>query len=398
MRRLSRLTVPDPDPAARAETDYPRGVIAVHHLCVYGGPYAGSFVPMLAGTARENDRRGNDTTVWLPASVHDREWVAELSRTVRLRWLPEGDDVGLRQVAATLRAGLAAEDRPTILHTHFSGYDAASLLVGAPRRRTAIVWHEHGRPAADAGARVRALVKYGVLARSVARILCVSAEITEDLRVRHAPARALTTFPNAVDLARFAPADPAARAQARASLGIAPDARVVLHFSWDWERKGGDLVLAAAPLLADPNIIWITVPGPPESAAGPALEESGRLRALSARGDVRELYAASDVLLSCSRSEGMPYAMLEALACGLPVVASDLPGHRPALEELPGGFICQLSPEAIGATVGAALGLEPAARERHARAARERISLEYSLDDWARRLGDLYDAALGLTT
>jgi glycosyltransferase involved in cell wall biosynthesis len=350
---------------------------------------------MLAGTARENARRGNATTVWLRAGTRDREWVPELAEAVRLRWLPDdiGDGKDLRHVVATLRAALPNSSQPTVLHTHFSDFDLASLLVGSARRQTAIVWHEHGRPSDRPAARARSLVKYGALARPVNRILCVSSEIAQDVRARRAPERAVLTFPNAIDLDRFVTIDPQARSDARSALGIDAGTRVVLHFSWDWERKGGDLLLAAARILNRPDLCWITVPGPPGAEPHQGLEGLSGIRALPSRGDVRMLYASADVFLSCSRSEGMPYAMLEALARGLPVVASDLPGHHPALRGLPAGYITALDPVVIAAAISRAIDLSPEDLKRHAELARARVRSEYSLADWATRLADIYDAS-----
>ena len=50
------------------------------------------------------------------------------------------------------------------------------------------------------------------------------------------------------------------------------------------------------------------------------------------RQSVHELYAAADVFVSASRSEGMPYAIAEALAAGLPVITSSIPGIEPYLD------------------------------------------------------------------
>lgn len=373
-------------------------MISVHHLAAYGGPYAGSFVPMLAGTAREAARRGHPTTVWLRAGSHDREWVPELAEVATLRWLPDaGAHRDVRRVAATLRSALAANDGPAILHTHFAEFDLAAVLAGAARRRTAVFWHEHGRPPSRALDRARSTVKYGVFGRAVDGILCVSAEIAHDMRARGAPRRALVTFPNAIDLDRFGEVTPAARARARDALGLPRDATVVLHFSWDWTRKGGDLMLAAADRLrASPQLVWLTVPGPPSGlpASTVTAERGSAVRCEAARGDVRELYAAADLFLSCSRSEGMPYAVLEALACGLPVVATDLPGHRAVLSGLPGAVIVAPDPGSIAAATERLLEFDHTALAGHARMARERTSRDYSLTNWARRLNDLYEVSL----
>jgi glycosyltransferase involved in cell wall biosynthesis len=90
----------------------------------------------------------------------------------------------------------------------------------------------------------------------------------------------------------------------------------------------------------------------------------------------------------------MPFAVMEALACGLPVVGSDLPIQRDLLLDLPGGVIvAPEDPGAIAAGITAMLSLEARAREQHARRARARIEPAFGLRTWAARLVDLYESA-----
>ena len=233
-----------------------------------------------------------------------------------------------------------------------------------------------------------------LLGRVVNGMLCVSPEIRDALTERHAPPARLIDFPNAIDLSRFAPITPERRRAARHELGLADDERVVLHFGWDWERKGGDLMLAAAATFAaGDRVRWLTVLG--AGAPPAALTADPAVRGLPPTDDVSGLYAAADVFLSASRAEGMPYAVLEALASGLPVVGTDLPGQRPLLIGLPGAAIVAADPAAIAAGVRRLLELTAPERSDHAGRARERVAGSYSLDAWARNLVDLYGRALG---
>ncbi|HUJ35336.1 MAG TPA: glycosyltransferase family 4 protein [Solirubrobacteraceae bacterium] len=372
----------------------------VLHCADYAGPYAGSFVPMLRSAAQEARRRGHETGFVLSDVARGRTWLEELERVGEIQFVHAGgsrtSDTGplARRLAGVLRGQRGA----VVLHTHFSTFDIPAALVGLRRRDSAVLWHEHTPLADEPHTRLRNALRYRWVGRLADRILCVSPELHRDLRARGAPPGKLLDFPNAVDTQRFSPITDSERAAARSALGLPPAARVVLHFGWTWHRKGGDLMLAAAERLgSDPELTVLTVVG--ESATPDLanhLERIPALRVVAPTSDIRRLYGAADVFLSCSRAEGMPFAVMEALACGLPVVGTALPIQRALLSDLPGACIVpEDDPAAITAAITAVLSLGPGARAAHARLARARIDPAYALETWARRLVDLYESTSG---
>lgn len=370
----------------------------VNHLVDYGGPYAGSFISMLVATAREAADRGYETTIWLSSVARNRPWLPELDRVAEVRWL-EGAVGRVASISSTVQAlqsALATQPGLAVLHTHFSTFDVPAALMRLRRRRIAVFWHQHSKLLEGRVNRFRNRFRYTVLGPLVDGILCVSPEILEALRARHAPKSKLRDFPNAVDMRRFAPATAERRLVARRSLDLPETARVVLHFGWDWHRKGGDLMLGAADVLAaEHDLVWLSVGG--EKGAGGLRDARGvnpAVRLLAPTDDVQELYAAADLFLSCSRAEGMPYSVLEALACGLLVVGTDLPVQRDLLAGLPGAAAIPCDPSAIALAVRAMLSLTESDLMSHAAAARQRVADSYSLDFWARRLVDLYAETL----
>lgn len=129
--------------------------------------------------------------------------------------------------------------------------------------------------------------------------------------------------------------------------------RVVFVGGWFW-RKGADVLPAAF------RHVRVAHPGATLELLGPGKDSPGRFAPedqahVSAEGwvDRREVWEAmsrADVLVAPSRFEGMPLAVLEALASGVPVVASDLPGHRNSVGDA-GMLVDADDPHAIGQAI-----------------------------------------------
>jgi glycosyltransferase involved in cell wall biosynthesis len=217
------------------------------------------------------------------------------------------------------------------------------------------------------------------------------------MRARRFPYARAHYLPNSIDLDRFPPIAAGERATARERLGLPAQARVILHFGWDWHRKGGDLVLEVADLLATalPDVLLATVLA--EGGRGAPIEEIDQrasIRRLEPSTDVNSLYAAADLFLSPSRAEGMPYSVLEALARGLPVVATDIPGQRAILENLAGSRVVAADPGRLTAAIEQLLRTGGDQRVREAAAARRSLEESFKLEPWVGRVLDFYEHAL----
>jgi glycosyltransferase involved in cell wall biosynthesis len=362
------------------------------HCADYRGPYAGSFIPMLRAAASAARSAGLRTTVCFSEVARGRGWLGEFDELASVRFIERG---GMRAQADQLASVIAAGNgHPTVVHTHFGTFDVPAAVVRVKRRNTAVVWHSHS--ARDYPVRLRGKAYGAVLGRMVNATICVSPEIYADLLARAFPPARLVQMANAIDVERFGPVGVDERAVARRALGIADSDRVVLHFAWNWRIKGGDRLLAVADLLSGEGVRFLTVVG--EDAPLELLKGAAGVRPLEPRGDVSSLYAAADVFLNCSRTEGMPYAVLEALSRGLPVVATDLPVQRDVLGGLPGARIVPAQLPGIAAGLRELLAFTPEQRADHAYAARARVIESYALDGWAKRLTELYIRLLGAGT
>ena len=145
---------------------------------------------------------------------------------------------------------------------------------------------------------------------------------------------------NGIDLDRFGPPDAAVRAAVRSELGIAPDALVVGAIGRLVVEKGYRELFAAWETLRTehPDAVLVVVgPSQPDKADGldqatlDAAEAIG-VRFTGMRDDVERIYHALDVYALLSHREGFPRSAMEAAACGLPIVATDIRGCRQVVD------------------------------------------------------------------
>jgi glycosyltransferase involved in cell wall biosynthesis len=368
----------------------------VIHVADYGGPYAGSFVPMLRAVGAAVRSRGGDFEVAFTRVAQDRPWLDELAADgVRVSFAPPGRD--RKECARFLGDLTGAGSEPAIIHTHFTAFDLPAVSVAKDRPGMQVFWHVHTPLRSERTIRLRNAVKFAFAGRRVDKILCVAPGIAAAVQARHAPRERVVVLPNAIDLERFPPRNRARTAEGRRRLGLRAGDRVLLHFGWDWERKGGDLFVAAVRRLREREPVRAVVVGggAPARAAGDreGLDED-TLRVIDPVEDITSLYAAADVFVATSEAEGMPYSMAEALACGLPVVATDIPGHD-YLAHIAGNVRLTLrDSDEVAAAISRTLATdEDLARQTGARA-RERVARAMDLTSWSERLVGLYERAL----
>ena len=145
-----------------------------------------------------------------------------------------------------------------------------------------------------------------------------------------------------VDTARFAPADAGERARARRELGIGPDAPVLICAAEFSERKNQEMLLKAMKELPEDTVLLLPGDGAllrPRRQQAAALGLGDRVRFPGQVGDVRPWLRAADVCVSASRSEGLPFHVMEAMCCALPCVLTDVKGHRDLIAGSGGGLL-----------------------------------------------------------
>ncbi|MFH1022195.1 MAG: glycosyltransferase [Planctomycetota bacterium] len=252
-----------------------------------------------------------------------------LSRNIR----PAADVLSLFWLTRYLK-----REKPDVVHTHMAkaGYVGrlAAKLAGIP----AVVHTYHGfvlEGYFDAWKTRLFRRMERASARRSARLIALSPALARMIPERYGitdDAGKITVIPPAMDFARL---DNAAscRGKLRAALDIPARARVIAFVGRLVAVKAPELFIEAAGLAgADAENLRFVLAG--DGPLRPALEclvaeKKLRDRVLFAgdwRKDIREIYADSDLIVLSSKNEGVPITAIEALACGVPVVATSVGG------------------------------------------------------------------------
>jgi glycosyltransferase involved in cell wall biosynthesis len=208
------------------------------------------------------------------------------------------------------------------------------------------------------------------------------------------PSRA-TTIHNGIDLEKFRPR-PDLRAAARERWKLPQDAFVVAGIGRLTYQKNFALFLEIAAAIAKehPRAIFVLVgTGEDEPALRAQAAELGlqdRVRFLGYVADMPALWPAIDCLLLTSRYEGLPITILEAMACGAAIVASNLDGMREILrDEENADLVPPGAPDPYVARLSRLIR-EPAVAERHAAAALATVRESYGASAMARAVEAIY--------
>ena len=216
------------------------------------------------------------------------------------------------------------------------------------------------------------------------------------------PRDRIRVIANGVDASQFAPRPPDVRAKVRAELGLAEGDLVVGTLANYDPIKGYDLLFDAAERLLDARTngarrVRFLLPG-----NGPLLEElraradkrAGAFLLPGNRKDVPEVLSAMDVFLLSSHSEGFSNALLQAMACALPCVATDVGGNRETLDASCGTLVPAKDADAI---VRALSPLLESAERRRALGdgGRRRAQTVFTKRRMVRRYEALFDETLG---
>lgn len=198
------------------------------------------------------------------------------------------------------------------------------------------------------------------------RIVAISERVRKELKEYYnVPDDRIVTIPNGINLSRFNPNNSHSRAEVRLSFGIPQDAPLVLFVGGRYRIKG--LKFAIKALAEMETRAFLLVVGDdtvtPFKRLAEQLGVSKRVIFAGGRSDLPRIYPAADALLLPTLYETFALVCLEAMASGLPVLASPVGGIEDYLRDGENGFHIDRDPTAIAATLERLLN-DPALQAR----------------------------------
>lgn len=250
--------------------------------------------------------------------------------------------------------------RPRAVMAHHIGpllyAGVAARLAGVPR----FVYVEHDVWHYQAANHRRLANLASILLRP--HVVAVSQNVARAVR-GIMPSCEVSVIPNAVDTDRFVPGN---ATEARRRLGLPVDARIIGSAGRLEHVKGQDVLIAAMVEVPDALLVLAGDGSAADAfkARAEALGIAARVRFLGSRSDMPEVYPAFDIACLPSRNEGLPLSVLEAQACGIPVVASDVGSVRTGICPGSGVLVPPENPQALAEAIRDMLAAPRAADPR----------------------------------
>lgn len=324
-------------------------------------------------------------------------------------WAPDLRSLGIDVIAFGRRPGfqpriglqiaaLAKQRGANLLHCHQYSPFVYSRIAAWWRRGLKLVYTEHGR-LSDAPPSWKRRIVNPLLSRPDGAIVAVSHELRSYMCDARFPGHRVSVIHNGIEPGP-APSR-GARRSARFELGIDDDTFVAASVArLDAVKDLQTLLEAFAHARrAVPQSRLLIVGDGPER---PALVEraaradlAGAVDFLGLRPDVRKILPAADLYVNSSISEGVSITILEAMAAGLPVVATAAGGNPEILAEGRAGVLVPVrDPVRLGQAI-AALATEPGRRATLATAGRRRLESSFTIERMVNQYAELYDHLLG---
>ncbi len=329
------------------------------------------------------------------AAIVDREppehpWVvAARAEGIRVHVCPVPPRAYHRERAEVAR--LCGSLGPDVVHTH--GYRPDVLAGGVARRLGhATVTTVHGFTGGGVRNRLYEWLQVRAFRRFDA-VVAVSRPLRERLAAAGVPREALHMIPNAYQ----GSLPLSGRTAARSALGLPPEGYRLGWVGRLSQEKGADVLIDALALVRDtPLELSILGTGREADALAARARATGvadRIRWHGTVPNAGRLFSAFDCFVLSSRTEGTPIVLFEAMAAGVPVIATSVGG----VPDVVSGAEALLVPPSDAAALARAIRAVHADAEAaasRARAARRRLDADFGVAEWVARYDAAYDAVI----
>ena len=336
--------------------------------------------------------RGTDTAVAAPwqrcENYGDTAFAEDLRRQgVPFYPVPMQRGIGLRDAVALMAlCRLLRGEHFTLVHTHSSKGGFLGRMA-ARNCNTPVIHTPNGLYFLEkSGISRQFYLNLERLAGHLTTAMVAVSVDERDLLVRHRVVASwrIRVILNGVDVARIDRMVGLTRAEAKSRLGIHPDQCVVGTVGRLVPQKAPQVFVQASGQVADdaPETLFVWVGSGPLQAKveARARTEGIPLHVLGYREDVWEIMRAFDVFVLASQYEGLPFALLEAMALALPVVVTDVVGNRDVIDDQVSGLVVPANAPVAMADAILSLLRNPQRAHELAVAGRQKVVTKFSLE------------------
>jgi len=285
-------------------------------------------------------------------------------------------------------------ERPDILHSWIFAANAYGRLVAGGQSRPKVIVSERCVDSWKSGWQLWLDRKQ--IGRTT-RLIGNSASVADFYRSLGVPAKKITVIPNGVDISNGLAAD---RERALAEFQIPPGSRVIGFVGRLARQKRVQDVVWAMQLLqqlTDRVYLLLVGEGPERNDLIALARHVGcehLVRFAGYRADAARLIGLCNVFWLASEFEGMSNSVMEAMAAGVPVVASDIPPNRELVVDGETGYLVRVGDSAGMAQFTDRILADPSLAQRLGTAGRERMRTNFSIDRMVAAHAELYREVL----
>ncbi|NQU43145.1 glycosyltransferase [bacterium] len=278
-----------------------------------------------------------------------------------------------------------------IVHSHMYRSSVPATIAGRLAKAPVILAQVHN---VETWETRRQLMQDRFLCRWRSGIIAVSDRVRRDI-LEHLPMppEKVHVIYNGVDIESFA--DESLREASRTALGLGPDDVAIIYHGRLVEQKNPEALIQIAEKVAKPRSgvhVLVVGDGPKRASLERAASTRGlkaKIRFLGRREDIPALLQASDIAVLPSLKEGFSNALVEAMAAGLAVVATDVGGNAEAVQNGQSGWIVPPGDDEAVLDAVARLVDDADVRDRFSVASRRRAEV-FSLDHMVESVERLY--------